>query len=481
MSKNLKNQNSELGNEIVHQESTCPDYNTKVNTTYTSTSTATGKELEYVESLSRPFDHTIILTPKAHIQIERIAESLKLYKKIVIGVLKLAYIVGEVTKHYKYYDNNGCKLNKKLLSKKMGTSNSEISMLIRSLCHEEFGVLKVIKGYKVGISSSKYILREEFCEDEVLLIDFANTTLSRSLLRYEAQNTYYNSNTQLYKSYLQYLTIQIPTHSPYHSLMMEDFSNNEVISTELYKAIRIDYHQFSLYQIINGNFRATRPDPLSRVHTNLTNLPKEFRQFLRCNGEPFWELDIRNSQPLIATIVFQDILNKQGITDLPSDLLLYKSDCENGLFYEYFMKLNDIEPTPEARSRFKTRFFTRVFFSPVRVPEPELCIQFKERYPTCYDIMCKIKGGVNSNTHRDFAIELQRAEAQIIFDEINVGLIKMGIPAYNIFDSILFLPEHHKIVLDIIKKAFNNKGLNQALNTNEYDSEFEQNQGLKCA
>ena len=57
----------------------------------------------------------------------------------------------------------------------------------------------------------------------------------------------------------------------------------------------------------------------------------------------------------------------------------------------------------------------------------------------------------------------------------------MGIPAYNIFDSILFLPEHHKIVLDIIKKAFNNKGLNPALNTNEYDSEFEQNQGLKCA
>lgn len=481
MNKNLKNQNSALGNAIVHQESACPDYKLNVKTTYTSTSTATGKELEYVESLSRPLDEYFVLPKNSLDVINQLVDTLNLHKKPKTTFIKLVYIVNLVTKHANQFENNGFSLNAKRISKVLGIKHQEFRMLMDALCSNENGILKIRRGYKTGVSSMKYVLRENYCGDEVILLQFGNKYLVEKINNKGAQFYSNDPNTIFYLSFLNKLTISLPNESSAHLLMVGDFTRLDNTQTNLYKAIGIEFPLFCLHQIMVGNFRASRPDKLSRVHTNLTNLPKEFRYYLRCNGNPLWEIDIRNSQPLIATIVFENFLQENAMLDYPDDLKLYKQDCEQGKFYEYFMELNRIGQDSEARGEFKKRFFGDVFFSSVKEVETLIGRQFKERYPTCYNIICSIKGGVNSDDYNKFAIKLQQTEAQIIFDEVNIELLKMDIPAYNIFDSILYLPEHHQIVWDMIKKAFNKKGLNPTLNTNKYDSESEHTQGLKCA
>ena len=44
-------------------------------------------------------------------------------------------------------------------------------------------------------------------------------------------------------------------------------------------------------------------DEYGRVHTNLTNLPSDLRQFLRLDGSPLVNLDIANSQPMFLGLV----------------------------------------------------------------------------------------------------------------------------------------------------------------------------------
>ncbi len=435
---------------------------------YSSESTHTSNLTVYTGILTQPSELIFIIPENTKIILENLAIKLNIHKNKRITEEKLAFIVSEVTKYTYNYENNGCKLNKVDLGKRMGTANSEVALLITALCDEKFGVLKVIKGYKVGVSSTRYILRDGFIGGELLFIDYGDTTLRKHILKMKTTNSITDSKLSLYKSVFNKLSLSLPSIPTPHFLMMENFSEDKLIKTASCTAFRSYFSHYSLLQIIHKNFRVTRPDPLSRVHTNLTNLSREFRYFLRCDDKSLWEVDIRNSQPLIATLVIWEYLQKQGFTEMPADLLLYKEDCEKGRFYDYFMQLND---TPEEkRSDFKDKFFEKVFFGSVKNDLPKLCKQFQSRYPNCYEAICAIKGGVGSGTHNEFSIQLQRAEAQIIFDEVNIGLLESGIPAFNIFDSILHLPEHKEIVEERIRLAFAKRGLYPTLNTKKYDT-----------
>lgn len=435
---------------------------------YSSDSTHTSNLTVYTGILTQPSELIFIIPANAKSVLEDLAVKLNIHKNKRITEEKLTFIVSEVTKYTYNYENNGCKLNASDLGRRMSTANKEVNILIDTLCEEKFGVLKVSKGYKVDVSSTKYVLRDKFLGGELLFIDYGDTKLRKNILKEKNTQTITDYRLSLYKSALDRLSVSIPSNPTPHFLMMENFSEDKVFKTSTCTGISSYFHQYSLLQIVHKNFRVTRPDPLSRVHTNLTNLPREFRYFLRCDDKPLWEIDIRNSQPLIATLVIWDYLQKHGFTEMPSDLILYKEDCESGRFYDYFMQLNDIQE--EERTDFKKKFFEEVFFGSVKHNKSKLCKQFQSRYPNCYEEICSIKGGVASGTHNTFAIQLQRTEAQIIFDEVNIGLLRAGIPAYNIFDSILHLPEHKDLVEGCVRSAFAKRGLSPTLNTKKYDA-----------
>ncbi|MFA6151555.1 MAG: hypothetical protein WC716_09555 [Chitinophagaceae bacterium] len=92
---------------------------------------------------------------------------------------------------------------------------------------------------------------------------------------------------------------------------------------------------------------ASRPVQNSRAYCDLTNI-------VRIDGKPLIGLDIRNSQPLLASFLFEKYYRDNEL-EIPTDVLQYKSDCGNGIFYDDFMKA--ISLPAEFRTEFKKDFF----------------------------------------------------------------------------------------------------------------------------
>lgn len=293
------------------------------------------------------------------------------------------------------------------------------------------------------------------------------------MIQKEQKSIQLSQDLSLYYNYLSNITIDISKlYSPPPYPMMVKFE--KMITNNKYSAsFDSDYATYCLMQLQGKAWRLSRPREHGRVHTNLTNLPRELRSYLRYEGKSFMEIDVRNSQPLIASILVKAYFEKQQLDKLPDDVIQYQKDCEDGKFYDYFMEINNIEQDQESRKDFKKVFFSKVFFSKVTNLANPLKDQFMERYPSCYEAICSIKGGLNSNDYNQFAITLQCKEAELIFDEVNMSLLKMKIPTFNIYDSILCLPEHQRIVEEMILSAFKSVGILPKLNQSHYSGESE--------
>lgn len=190
-----------------------------------------------------------------------------------------------------------------------------------------------------------------------------------------------------------------------------------------------------------------------RIHNNITNLPKDFRQFLRIKDKKLVEVDISNSQPLLLNILISRYLfryTEYSGNILPyvpqnSDLRLYKELTEQGKFYEYMMdKLSIIED----RSTFKVRIFREVFYG--RENESEEWKQFMKIFPTVAEVVSYYKK-VN---YKVLAIELQRIEADIMINSVVQKLAEQKIYSLTIHDSILTTHDRLGEVEEIIVNEF---------------------------
>ena len=456
-----------------------------------------------------------------------------IFRKPALEYFNYAYIISTITLHYINHgfchtgtdgEHNityeGCPLNQRLLALVIGVNNGTINKMLKNLIR--MGIITRHGVYTPGEKSFCYKLAEspEQFISSIPLPGYSSIP-EKIFIRHERvtrENTY---AIKLYKSALQNITLEIapdnefypyvsdlsgdvkhssPTFSPffsyipfslssipptYSSPMMGGNENKAIelnttnISTTLKNNIYgekilkyttghpVNPYVLSLQAIADGEWFVLRPDEDSRVHTNLTNLKREFRQFLRYYGKPLIELDIRNSQPLLASVLIMDYWMQKGKM-IPKDVIQYLRDCEAGEFYDYFMILNNIKS--ENRQQFKVRMFGEVFFSRVSKRCTTLKKQFIAKYPNVYKAICDIKGGYGSKTYNQFAIMLQRKEASIIFDTVNIGLLKDGIPAFNIFDSILCLEEHKEIVRERLISAFSALNITPTINYKEYTS-----------
>ncbi len=223
----------------------------------------------------------------------------------------------------------------------------------------------------------------------------------------------------------------------------------------------------SIFSINGGYMVANRPVEHSRVYCDVTNLKRELRKHIRLAGKKVAAIDIRNSQPLIACILIRNYwLNKQG--SLPEDVVRYQAACENGSFYDEFMKALNLPD--ELRSQFKEDFFGKVFFSMVIEKDNLLKSMFIEQYPSVWEMACDEKGGLYSRDYADFANKLQKVEATIMFDGVNMTLIRNGIKAFNIFDSIYVTSrQDYQTALQLMNQAFSEIGLHPSFNIEDIE------------
>ncbi len=233
-------------------------------------------------------------------------------------------------------------------------------------------------------------------------------------------------------------------------------------------------------RIANGDYWFSC-DRFGRVHMPITSLAKELRCCLTVGGQRLVNLDLANSQPLIAGLLaqqfyrskkaavrlrertFKDKANpyrrrhlQQSDTNLP-DLKRYIKICEEGHLYESLMQNGD------DRDRIKCRFLTAMY------DKNNWRNPLKDRLTCLYPSVAGMLASLKSRDYRHAAHVLQNAEAVIFIHSIadRIRLERPNLPVYTIHDSILTTPKNMDYVRNIIMETFARLGIHPSLRTEE--------------
>jgi hypothetical protein len=188
-------------------------------------------------------------------------------------------------------------------------------------------------------------------------------------------------------------------------------------------------------------------------------MKRELRSFLRINGEPLTNVDIKNSQPYLSTIIltypskiswltknpaFSMLLQTLKVS-LTEDVKKYIYLVVSGQFYEYLMKEFFKEGLVLTRKETKLQVL-RILFARNRLPKDLINRKarqiFIRNFPTVHRIFSKVRGrdqGTKFENSNRFAILLARIESylmlEVIMKRINKELPK--VIALTIHDSVM--------------------------------------------
>lgn len=225
-----------------------------------------------------------------------------------------------------------------------------------------------------------------------------------------------------------------------------------------------DTHKFncaeaSVTRILNGDIFYSIDTTSKRFHSNVTNLDKDLRQYLRINGERLVNADIKNSQPYLSTIILTNPGKVSWMTENPAFALLLQTlkvstnqDVKNyislvisGQLYEFLM--DEFRKERMNLSRYETKKqVLRILFASNRMPKEEVnrkCRQiFVSDFPTVHRIFSKVRGHDKGNKFQNFkrfSILLQRIESYLMLDVILKRIYKElpKVIAITIHDSVM--------------------------------------------
>ncbi|MCT3630972.1 hypothetical protein HZQ35_12740 [Elizabethkingia anophelis] len=249
------------------------------------------------------------------------------------------------------------------------------------------------------------------------------------------------------------------------------------------------YYHYAIEKLSASDFYAVRKlEADNRLHTNLTNLPKTLRPFLRYGGEKLYSRDICTSQPFFLVYLieyiylYRDIPCKDSI-NLPiytlmleelcnclltegfredyeklkdwvlygdiynelGDLLFPDQDIEKVTIKE-FSKVEGIYVDVEYKSKrdaMKVITLT-IFYSALKTKNPQIK-KFKQLFPHFYKVLSLFK----QDDYKNFSKILQHIEANCIIDFVTkkLSIDYPQMPLFTIHDSII-TTEPYKAILD---------------------------------
>ena len=207
-------------------------------------------------------------------------------------------------------------------------------------------------------------------------------------------------------------------------------------------------------------------DSNGRVHSNASNFPRGLRKFLRWENSSLVEIDIANSQPFLFNFLIHDYiyLFPSYVTTFSNEICLYKQLTSEGKFYDYLMEEFCIN---EDKSKFKKRFFAKVFYSSEEFNYPkcyfddEICE--RERFKFLFPNIAGIISYYKRNDYKYLANKLQQIESEIMIGRIVAKLAEKNIFVLTIHDSILTTPDNTEPVRKIIMNEFKKYNLQPTL------------------
>jgi len=241
---------------------------------------------------------------------------------------------------------------------------------------------------------------------------------------------------------------------------------------------RIKEHEYQL---------STDPT-VNRLHTNITLMPSDYRNFLRYDGKELVCLDIRNSQAFFSLnllkeenieeiVKVSEKLNKKDnkpysknskpLANYPSSSIileeslqridsqefeLYKNLVLTGEIYDYYRRIlyDELGVTYPSRKALKEEFFRTIFSSNKYFGQPAAAPKrvFQKYFPGIFDYFVQLK-----KLHPDIIpIVLQRWESHAVLQCITKRISKdhPDIPLFIIHDGIATSQENIELVSSII-------------------------------
>ncbi|MDO7853427.1 hypothetical protein [Hymenobacter convexus] len=197
------------------------------------------------------------------------------------------------------------------------------------------------------------------------------------------------------------------------------------------KRIR-NYWNRAIHSVVGRQFFVKRVESNSRIHTNITEFPKQLLSTVTCNGEPLVEIDIANSQmaALAHVMLHGDVLG-EGIMFPPLNLdtgttKSFISHCQGETIYSEVARMLGI-----SRAVAKTEMF-RVVFGGVNKTS-KAWKQIKADFPAVAAWLETVKQLPDFN----LAIYLQRWEAHVMIENVYPAIKNAGFVAFSKHDSFL--------------------------------------------
>ena len=210
---------------------------------------------------------------------------------------------------------------------------------------------------------------------------------------------------------------------------------------EVWPEDKEDFYERSIEFIQTGQWFFKVGAITGRVFTNVANLPRELRPYLRLDGRRLAEIDISACQPLLLSELYpHDSTEKEKFLEI----------VLSGNFYEILDAKLSKPYGSEHRNELKQAVFTQIFFDKLRSRKGKLGELFSNLFPVLYAQIVKIK----TPKHEVLAQRLQRAESDIVIKTFVGEVMRTTrIPLLTIHDSVLTFPEHTTEVVSQLMRA----------------------------
>lgn len=248
------------------------------------------------------------------------------------------------------------------------------------------------------------------------------------------------------------------------------------------------FYSFSVESFRNKDFRYFKRNKTNnRLDSNLSNLPKNLRQFIKTPN--LVSIDLNNSQPFMLFLLLNILLNNTTQNNKPlcyyiknpklfktfgkwpinniskthkihqklidQEISRLKTWTMSGKFYDNFiLQYNtNISRSDIKSAMIKVLFSNNIIYNKRQsyIPYQKDKEIFSKVFPNVYNIIMKLKSKDNSNLPN----YLSKIESYIFIDNICKNLHSAGITPLTIHDSVIIQEHEAEKTLEIMQNTFN--------------------------
>jgi len=384
------------------------------------------------------------------------------------------YIIGQITgvaaRYKDLIDEQGyVPLHAPLLKLRVHNYFSYMKYLI------ENGVIECSGKYEPGARSKGYRFAEHYRTSPIISITITKRTLIKSI---QSKDNWTRNMEAKYHFLHRWFDDKLSIDYAAATEMNEQMKLHSIESCDNNAYLRFNANQANIIRLKEHDYYFNVDCSAGRLHTNLTALKKELRQYVHYDGQILASVDVVASQPflignLLLSPYFTEKENKSVLSyhsvwgrirkemdlaqirkhtqNLDDDAALFKLDCATD-FYSAFMdriKLAGIEIYLDRdtvkKATYMILYSKNGYFSQNGAEMKRI---FKVLYPSVYALLEVYK----KRTHTALPVLLQHVEAQVILSGVARGISKRkkDVPLYSLHDSLV-LPASE---IALCKEAF---------------------------